>query len=292
MKAPSSFPYAGVCLLLTMFIGSPCVMAQSVPYSTAFEAPLYSLGAIDGQDGWIGDGNVQNATSQYIRSGTQSLSVTANSQASHYFTDVPAGPLFIDGYFHEPAVDTIPDATSLGDGTSFVLFHKTQGIMAFDGDGDGGGTWIATGIEVATNTLQRVTIAQDYDLKTWNLYIDEQPVSYQGETPFDFGFRNDTIVSFCGVDVEAGDTGTGYLDDFTISYTWPDFLLQETPPDTIVYSFLQEWYFNESEMGDDTGFTWDLAPGEGDAQKVDAFDLLDLLGSFSPVLNKIKDTDK
>ncbi len=285
MRISASLTFA--LAVIALVIGSPAVMGQSVPYSTSFEAPVFTAGPVDGQDGWTGDGNIQNATPQ-IHSGSQSLMVTSNKRVSRYFTDVPAGPLFIDGYFHEAAVDTVPDATSLGDGTSFVLFHKTQGIMAFDGDGDGGGTWIATGIQVSTGTLQRVTIAQDYDQKEWKLYINEQPVSYQGQTPYPFGFRNDTIVSFCGVDIDSAAAGEGYLDDFSVSYTWPDFLLKQTPPDTVVYSFLQEWYFEDSVMGDDSGFTWDITPGEGAAKRVDAFDLLDLLSEFSPSIGPLK----
>jgi hypothetical protein len=284
MKTPFCVLFTIACISLLLVIGSPAVTGQSVPYSTSFEAPVFSLGPVDGQDGWTGDGNIQNASSQFIKSGTQSLAVDENGRVSRYFIDVPTGSVFIDGYYRDTAVDIIPDVTSLEDGTSFVLFHQTNGIMALDGDGDGGGAWVSSGIQVATDTLQRVTIAQDYESKVWVLYIDEQPVSYQGQTPYHFGFRDDSIISFCGIDIDSATTGAGFVDDFSVSFNWPDFLLKQTPPDILVYSFLQEWFYD----GDDAGLTWDLTPGEGETNKVDALDLLDLLSEFSPSIGPLK----
>jgi hypothetical protein len=266
-------------IFLPLVSGSLGANGQSVPYSTSFESPVYSLGPVDGQDGWSGDGTIQNA-SPFIRSGTQSLRVTDNRRVRRVFPDTPKGPLFIDGYYHEIAVANLPDATELGDGTSFVLFHETEGILAFDGDGNGGGTWVSSGIQVATDTLQRVTIGQDYDLKEWVLYIDEEPVGYQGETPYKFGFKNDSIVLFSAVDLDASDAGAGYLDDFSVSFNWPEFLLQQTPSDTLLFSFIQDWFLDEDQVGNEIGFTWDLAPGEDGAKKVDVLDLLGLLGNF------------
>jgi hypothetical protein len=203
--------------------------------------------------------------------------VDEDGRVSRFFINVPTGSVFIDGYYRDTAVDIIPDVTSLEDGTSFVLFHNTQGIMALDGDGYGGGTWVSSGVQVATDTLQRITIAQDYDSKVWVLYIDEQPVGYQGQTPYHFGFRDDSIISFCGIDIDSATTGAGFVDDFSVSFNWPDFLLKQTPSDILVYSFLQEWFYD----GDDAGLSWDLAPGEGDTNKVNALDLLDLIQHFS-----------
>ncbi len=290
MKTLNRLPIALVVFCSMVVFGATAVMGQSVLYSTSFEAPVFSVGPIDGQDDWTGDGAIQNATS-YIRSGTQSLSVDGDSRVSRYFIDAATLPVFIDGYFREPAVDTVPDATSLQAGTSFVLFHKTQGILAFDGDGDSGGTWVATGIQVATTTFQRVTIAQDYDEKVWLLYINEQPVGYNGQTPYHFGFRDDTIESFCGIDIDSATGSSSYVDDFTISYNWPDFLLKNSPPDILVYSFLREWYFNQSDAGSNAGLTWDLVPGATDTNKVDAFDLLDLLQNISPQKTLKKNTN-
>jgi hypothetical protein len=129
--------------------------------------------------------------------------------------------------------------------------------MALNGNGTGGGTWVASGVTVAASALQRITICQDYDAQTWTLFIDQLPISGV------FGFKNNTITHLSGIDIETSPAGKGYLDDFAATTAVPEFF------DHSLFDFSMEWQHSE-----ETGLNWDLAPT---TNEVDASDLLELM---------------
>ena len=246
----------GIC-----FTGSS--FGQDIPYRTGFEPPDFSVGALgtSGQDGWMGTGEIQDATPSMIHSGAQSLQIHETSLVTREMASQSGDRVYIDGYYHGPTVSVQPDPTTMDNGSSMILFHGTEGIMALDGNGNGGGTWIKTGVPVSTVALQRITICQDYTTHTWTLYIDRQQVPL-GE-PQPFGFKNNTINQLSGIDIETSNQGKGYLDDFSVTTSVPEFF-----PDAL-FDFSTEWH-GESLLG----LNWDLVPDTGQVNLNDLFEVL------------------
>ncbi len=239
---------------------------QDIPYRTGFEPPAFTVGALgtSGQDGWVGTGEIQNATPSMIHSGQQSLQINETSLVTREMASGPGKMVYIDGYYHGPTVSTLPDPTKMDAGSSLLLFHETEGIMALNGNGSGGGNWTSTGISVSSSTLQRITIALDFVTHTWTLFIDKQPVPV--DSPQTFGFKNNTINQLNGIDIETSGQGKGYLDDFSATTAVPDFFNYS------LFDFSREWQDTTS-----TSLNWDLAPVDG---RVNTNDLDELIAKI------------
>lgn len=241
----------GLVLISTMVI----LPAAAVPFRTEFESPTYNLGGLP-QDAWTGAGQIQDDDPSVVEGGEQSLEILESSIVSRSFVGPTSGKVYVDGYYQGPTVTIAPDPTTLGAGSSLVLFHATDGIQALNGNGTGGGAWVSTGVQVSGNGLQRITICQDYTAKNWTLYIDGQLI------PGTFGFKNNSITRLNGIDIETPETGKGYLDRFAATTSVPDFF------SNALFDFSREW------IQDEDAENWDLVPAAG----VDAADLSDLIG--------------
>lgn len=249
---------AVIVMLLLPFLAS----AQEIPYRTSFEAPVFTPGPLGaGKDGWVGEGAIQNATPGAVRTGSQSLQVLETGVVSRSLTSPAGKEVTIDGYYRGPTVNSKPNPLDMDLGSSLLLFHGTDGILALDGDGSGGGEWISTGVMVSNSSFQRITIRQNYATHTWTLYIDGQQVP-QGN-PQTFGFKDNSINQLSGIDIETSNQGKGYLDDFSATTSVPEFFAAS------LFDFSLEWQ-EETPMD----LNWDLVPVEG---RVDSKDLLELL---------------
>ncbi len=257
-------------LVMTAFLAVLCgseAYAQSVPYRTSFEEPNFGVGNLNGQDDWenISDPNsagaIQSSVAEGIRQGSQSLVIEPASIVGRDLSAPSEQTIFVDGFYLGPTVDFIPDATQMEDaGSSLVLFHQTSGIMALDGNGLGGGSWTSSGVAVSSDTLQRVTIRQDYGTQTWDLYIDGQ-LALTG-----LGFKDNTVTALSGINIETSSEGQGFLDDFAVTTTPPTFF-----GGPALFSFQDEWVENSGNLN------WDISPIEPDGH-VNPNDLVELLG--------------
>lgn len=247
--------------------GSVCLTAgvwsADIPYRTSFEPTDFAVGALGtpGQDGWTGTGEIQTTNASGIHSGTQSLQIDETSVVTREMTSSSGGKVYLDGYFVSARVNTKPEPTSIEEGSAYLLFHEMEGILALDGDGNGGGAWVSTGAAASTSDLQRITIALDFSTHTWTLYIDKQQVP--AGSPQTFGFKNNTINQLNGIDIETSSNGKGYLDDFSVTTSVPEFF--HVAP----FDFSSEWKKETSITPN-----WDLA---GDNTQVNADDLIEFL---------------
>ena len=255
--------------VLVLLIWTSSVFSESFPYRTSFEEPNFSVGNLDGQGGWenvsdpAGAGSIQSSENSGIQSGTQSLMIEAASVVGRTFAATSEQIIYVDGYYRGPTVDFIPDATQMEDpGSSLILFHVSNGIMGLDGDGLGGGDWTLSGIPVSSDTLQRITIRQDYSTQTWDLYVDGQKV-LEG-----LGFKNNTVTRLSGINIETSADGPGFLDDFSVTTAPPAFL-----GGPVLFSFQSEWTENSGNLN------WDISPIEPDGE-VNPNDLLKLIGGI------------
>jgi hypothetical protein len=235
-----TFRVGGVFLLCAIILGA----AEAVPYRTSFEEPGITPGTINGQDGWesfpTGSGVVQNT--QFVGRGASSLMISASAEIHRPLSAPGQQTVYVDGYYRGPSVSVMPDPTTLPEGTSLILFHTTSGIMVLNGNG-----------------LQRITIAQDYQTSTWSLFIDGQMVKEN------LGFKDNEITQLNGISIETADSGEGFLDDFSVLTSVPDFLAEPK-----LFYFQSDWGKSEGE------FNWDIEPLSPDG-RVDAKDLLQLI---------------
>jgi hypothetical protein len=194
-----------------------------VIYATGFESPTFSLGQVNGQDGWAafgspGAGTVQNTVAA---SGTQALRVdgSVGSQSGPYYTTTTA-------------------ATSLLVSADLLISSaSTQSSWQFAGLG-AGLIGFAGGIDISGTSIQSITagypVIGTLQRDVWN-HIDLY---------FDFDLQQTTIVlngstlaagvAFCGdngpctgapvtslrtviFDSFGGGQDAGYLDNFSIS---------------------------------------------------------------------------
>jgi len=257
---------AAACVAALVWV-SPS-WAQTIPYRTDFEDSAFTVGDLGaGQDGWsatAGSGAIQ--TPDNVRSGTQSLEVNPASVVSRNLDGFGSDRVYIDGYYRGPTVSETPDPTTLADGSSLVLFHSTNGIMALDGNGTGGGIWVPANpiVPVATQGLQRMTVCQNYTTQAWDLYVDKVLI-FAG-----LGFKNDSIDKLNGIDIETSDSGSGFLDDFSATTAIPEFF--SSGMNISLFEFSGEWGgMNE------TTFEYDYPERNDNVNANDLTELLDRL---------------
>lgn len=241
-------------------------VAQSVPYRTSFEEPTFTVGNLDGQDEWKNLSDPENAafvqaeTPEVVFRGSQSLVIEPASVIGRDLSAPSEQVVYVDGFYRGPTVEAAPDPIQITEpGSALILFHKTDGIMALDGDGLGDGDWTASGVPVSNDSLQRITIRQDYTSSTWDLYIDGE-LRLSG-----LGFKNNTVATLSGINIETSEAGRGFLDDFSVTTAPPAFF-----GGPALFSFQAEWTRNEPSLN------WDVTPLEQDG-KVDPNDLIEVI---------------
>lgn len=187
---------------------------QGMLYRTGFEANEmfpFSPGTLDGQGGpvtWrLRDGSAvvqpgvaaHGGQAVHAGPGSMELSLTATNAV-----------LWIDS-FHLDTGSTNAPRLPTEPASSVVFFSATRGLLALDGDGEGGGFFVQVMPAWPTNRFVRVSIRNDYPARRYDLWID----GVQRRT--DLGFKDNSVRGFSGVSRRTAETS--YLDDFSVS-TW------------------------------------------------------------------------
>jgi len=102
---------------------------------------------------------------------------------------------------------------------SFFAVNSEGQVVAYDGDGNGGGAWVvAPDVTIAgMNGYDRFTIKQDYSQREWDLYVNEVKVLD------DLGFSRPGIAEFSCFSFHSGWGGMSYLDTVRVSVDAPEF---------------------------------------------------------------------
>lgn len=197
-----------------------------IPYSTGFESPTFSVGSLP-QDGWTALGGNPVIQTGTVFAGAQALEVPAGAATEKTFTSTPGSTVWIDGRTRVSPENGAPDPTLLRDGSTFLFFDATTGILALNGNGSGSGTWSQTGVNPAPGTWVRISLAIDFSAKTYAVYVDGV-LRLSG-----LGFRNNSIDRLNGFSVDHRNaSGGSYLDAFSASTSAPDFMATPTPTST------------------------------------------------------------
>ena len=225
-------------VMFFLIFGFLTLQAYSFPYQTGFETPDFSVGDINGQDGWVvpsGDVVVQNET---IFQGMQATKLTPLGQLERSMDIIGDGVVWVEAYAIVDSQDITPDVASMSPASCVLYYSTTGGITCLDGDGAGGGTWESTGINV-DSVWTKITLRQDYKNHTWDLYVNGSKVLS------DLGFKNNTIDKLSGFYCQAGDSGSMYLDNFYVSSMEPGSGRIFSPYD--LFELADEWH-NETEF--------------------------------------------
>jgi len=149
---------------------------RTIPFATSFEpneSPPYRVGPLP-QNGWAGEGSIQDAQ---VSEGVQGLGIQ-DGWTEHEF--LGQGPLvvWVKSYVRT-AGTTEPAAVSDHDGEFVAQLHfsRTQGILALDGNGAGGGSWVSTGVALDPNRFLRIAVRLDYSVHRWDLCVDGRAVA-------------------------------------------------------------------------------------------------------------------
>ncbi len=191
----------------------PDVMRSSLPYTTGFEpTESYLTGDLNQQNGWIGTPNKALVQSINVAAGSYAVSLNDNASAIHCF-DSSANAVDTTASLYLSGTSSFPPARLPAEATTLIAYDSTAGLMAFDGDGAGGGDW-----ELIPNTLLpdqwvTVTISQNYSNKIWS-------VSVGGAGSLsNLGFRDGSADFIDSLVLEAGSGASAGLDAVSVQAT-------------------------------------------------------------------------
>ncbi len=208
---------------------SVTVADNGVPFLANFEpAEGYQPGPLNGQKSWNVDGSANIVTSP-VYAGQQAVSVapaTPPALIVRTFVNVDPSVTFVD-LFVQPAAGATPlegvfletDALRV----ALTVTSLTGILQAFNGDGEGGGTWFPTGEGPAldpsgrTTDWLRLTARADYSSKQWDLYFNGQMIAA------DLGFIDNTSTAFTGLGLSGHPTLATGFDDLLVAFDNPLF---------------------------------------------------------------------
>ncbi|HNQ74487.1 MAG TPA: hypothetical protein PKN95_12890 [Verrucomicrobiota bacterium] len=185
---------------------------QGLLYATGFEpgeVNAYLPGNLAGQGPlglWSvskGSATVQQSTSAHGLQAVQAGNCTIN--ASLLATQQV---LWVDTFFLESGLTNAPIVPTNA-ASSLIYFSATDGILALDGNGSGGGNFVQVVPTFPTNLFVRVTVRSDYASRRYDVWID----GVQQRT--NLGFKDASVTRFSGVVRRA--VATSYMDDFSVS---------------------------------------------------------------------------
>ena len=218
-----------ICVYWSVALGVSAISTGAQPiFTTGFETdetPAFTVGSLP-QNGWTqvtGPGNSRILDTVSFE-GTQSLAVGVDSQVDRAVAS-NAQVVYVDGYYDPPVSEGQLDPLSLPVGSAVFYFDTTDGLVALDGDGTGGGTWIPVGFSTFS-TFSRFTTRLDFTNHTWDLYVNGAPEA------LGLGFKNNSINQLSGLRIQSSSDEEGYLDNFTVTTEPPSFFPTQTPTRT------------------------------------------------------------
>lgn len=194
------------------------IVRAFLPYQTGFEpspTEAYTLGDLTGQEDWLATPGLVTVQNEVVDSGTQAARLNASgAKASHFFdTSCDAVETVLHVKLSSSAI--FPPAV-LPAGVAFLVsFDPTRGVMAFDGDGNDGGSWTVVPDSLLPDQWIEMRIVQNFSLAgspphTWGVFV----AGHGSMT--NLGFKADNVDSLNGTHIMSGPTDTNYLDNITI----------------------------------------------------------------------------
>lgn len=184
-----------------------------VPYSTSFESSEgYTLAALLGQKGW------RDSTSSSMVQGTEAatggqaveLAAYGSSMLRRFYTLKPT--VTTQTKVKLPSTGTFaPNADQMpGSGAALVSYDPSQGLMVFDGNGNGGGTWTVVSGTQLSGQWVTISITQNYSTHKWSLAVNGTPKLSN------LGFKNNIVSRYRGTAIVNFLANKTWVDDFSV----------------------------------------------------------------------------
>lgn len=244
--------YLGViiCRIALLGLGVGSLYASGpipFPFTASFESTDgYTVGSLTTDSTWTFSSELTVTVTDTAFDGDQAISFIGSSwlslQPEGQGTMLGYPVTWVDFYLRPAfaAASELPASISAPSSvaTGFVKVGVEGEVYAVDGDGLGGGDWIASGHRVALANDQavqwmRISYRIDYAQKQWDLYLDGQLV--RG----DLGFIDQDIASFTRFSLRGEPTTAGLFDYFYAGDINPLFADADNDglPDSWVNSF-------------------------------------------------------
>ncbi len=187
----------------------------ALPWEETFEAR--TLGSINGQNGWGADPSETSLVqSNVVHRGNKALHLLQDPSTPtlhHSFGAQGASNVWLTMWI-QPAAGALPDVSELTNRpTAIVAVDSARRLAGYDGLQD---EWVVAGNgPIAAGQWIRVTIALDYENRTWKLYYGSQLLLS------DLGFKDADVGEFSRAEWLGSAAGSAQLDDLDITATEP-----------------------------------------------------------------------
>ncbi len=181
-----------------------------LPFMTGFEQTnSYSLGNLNGQQGWLSSSGVQ-VQNVRAKSGIQAAQAAGGGEAMLHGVASTDTVVTAEACLYWGTAILSPPTNLDFAASALVSFDPTQGIMAFNGNGTGGGTWITATNTLLTSQWVTLKVEQNNAAKTWKLYVNGV------EKLNNLGFKDNAISQVTGMYLRSGVGESLYCDEVTI----------------------------------------------------------------------------
>ncbi len=179
-----------MCLLIVLLRCENRASATNpLPYLEDFET--MPVGTVDGHDGWS---VARGEAAVVIGSACSGEKALWAGEGSEVAVDVEStqGVLWVELCVMSQGGTLVRQIPSLPKKSAVLIFDNFEGIQALDGDGAGGGTMVSSGL-LLDGTWVRITVKLDFDLRTWDLYVNGQ------RRMKDLGFHSNDVTGLSGM---------------------------------------------------------------------------------------------
>ena len=194
---------------------------SALPWESGFEAEEgYSIGDLDGQDGWrVGEGTAQVQTGE-VAAGEQAAELggggaAGSSRVEHYFAGGGQTVVWTDFKVKMvPRALAEPGRNAAGV-AAMVAVDEDMNLCGFDGTS---GEWAraTNAVRVKLGQWLHLTVMEDFSAGQWNLYWDGEPI-LEG-----LSFADGTVGQYSRFALCGGSSVGEYLDEVRISGEMPE----------------------------------------------------------------------
>ena len=287
-----------------LFTGATTWATVTLPFNTDFEtSDGYTLGTLSSGQAWAFPSTLSTSVTADAFSGQQALSLTGTgwlnfspgAQVSGFSMPVAWVDFYLKPIFAVSGKLPNNAGVSAAAVTGFVKNPSDGEVYVFNGNGIGGGDWLASGHKVALlnqHALQwmRISYRLDYATKRWDLFVDGSLVVA------DLSFLDRNISAFSQFSLR-GDTSLSLLDYFYVGAANP--LFADTTGDGLPDDWLQahglnpsvhQRYADPDHDGVDnlTEFKLGLSPDSPDSDTDGVYDRRELLWGANPKVADVR----
>ena len=197
-----------ISIVYSIMILMPLALfSQGIPYATGFEAPTYTAGSLDTQDGWSVEAGTATVQTTKKHTGAQGVELQADTTIARAIDGTGLSIVWAEGYYSGNGISGTPELPSTPEATAIVFFSSVNGIQCLNGDGSGGGTFVNTGVTPSSSVWHKITIKFNFTTQKWSCYINDVLKASN------LGFR-DNVTKFNGF--KNFSKIMSYFDDFKV----------------------------------------------------------------------------